>query len=96
MKGFEPPTYGLQIRCSTIELHQHFYLSYGFVCKSYNTLRLNIKKSNNLEKIVRAPSLFLFINFGIISNRISSVTNFLKINIIYPNLPDVEAITNAA
>ena len=22
MKGFEPPTYGLQIRCSTVELHQ--------------------------------------------------------------------------
>ena len=22
VKGFEPPTYGLQIRCSTVELHQ--------------------------------------------------------------------------
>ncbi len=22
VKGLEPPTYGLQIRCSTIELHQ--------------------------------------------------------------------------
>ena len=24
VKGFEPPTYGLQIRCSTVELHQQF------------------------------------------------------------------------
>ena len=24
MKGIEPPTYGLQNRCSTIELHQLF------------------------------------------------------------------------
>ena len=27
VKGLEPPTYGLQIRCSTIELHQHWVLS---------------------------------------------------------------------
>ena len=30
VKGFEPPTYGLQIRCSTVELHQqlvkNFYI----------------------------------------------------------------------
>ena len=25
VKGFEPPTYGLQNRCSTIELHQHMF-----------------------------------------------------------------------
>ena len=31
-----------------------------------------------------------------ISNRILSVTNFLKRNTNYPNLPDVDAITNAA
>ena len=27
VKGFEPPTYGLQIRCSTVELHQHTNMS---------------------------------------------------------------------
>ena len=27
VKGFEPPTYGLQIRCSTVELHQRLYES---------------------------------------------------------------------
>jgi len=26
VKGFEPPTYGLQIRCSTVELHQQINL----------------------------------------------------------------------
>ena len=25
VKGFEPPTYGLQNRCSTIELHQQMF-----------------------------------------------------------------------
>ena len=28
VKGLEPPTYGLQIRCSTIELHQHLVSYY--------------------------------------------------------------------
>ena len=32
----------------------------------------------------------------LISNRIFSVTNFLNRNTNYPNLPDVDAITNAA
>ena len=27
MKGFEPPTYGLQIRCSTVELHQQHFIN---------------------------------------------------------------------
>jgi hypothetical protein len=28
VKGFEPPTYGLQIRCSTVELHQQLVKSF--------------------------------------------------------------------
>jgi hypothetical protein len=28
VKGFEPPTYGLQIRCSTVELHQQLIKSF--------------------------------------------------------------------
>ena len=28
VKGFEPPTYGLQIRCSTVELHQLYITNY--------------------------------------------------------------------
>ena len=33
VKGFEPPTYGLQNRCSTIELHQHRLVCYNLAIK---------------------------------------------------------------
>ena len=34
VKGFEPPTYGLQIRCSTVELHQLHFLSKNIQAKN--------------------------------------------------------------
>jgi hypothetical protein len=39
VKGLEPPTYGLQIRCSTIELHQRIrYLSILYVDEIGNSI----------------------------------------------------------
>ena len=52
------------------------------------------------KKIALATDLDLVVNLIyvilLISNRIFSVTNFLNRNMNYPNLPDVDAITNAA
>ena len=44
VKGFEPPTYGLQIRCSTIELHQlHPLQNYTIYSINFNKFKKNFK-----------------------------------------------------
>ena len=43
VKGFEPPTYGLQIRCSTVELHQLYFLLIKIDLK-YLTIKGNFNK----------------------------------------------------
>ena len=47
VKGLEPPTYGLQIRCSTIELHQ----------QQLNYLELNLRFYIN--KTIRNSQYFI-------------------------------------
>jgi hypothetical protein len=57
VKGFEPPTYGLQIRCSTVELHQPNVFNIKLNVNDYITNIYTI----NLE--ISQINFYLFWNF---------------------------------
>ena len=42
MEGIEPPTYGLQNRCSTIEPHRHFFMICTILLRTRQTVKQNL------------------------------------------------------
>ena len=91
MKGFEPPTYGLQIRCSTIELHQQkiklFVIDLLLLTLLPYILKVTVIKSNILEKKPLASELIRHLIYD--KNLVTEKILLLKTHVlhIYYTLP---------
>ncbi len=58
VKGFEPPTYGLQIRCSTVELHQQYLTKHLVMLPSMYIIKFPKTSQYHLKSFLIFEGIF--------------------------------------